>query len=302
MEVNMKSYAFLLFIFILIKPFSSIAATEWIDFKIVNGKVVVPAKIEGVTVNAILDTGQKEHYISELFLESHPLADRKGKSIDVKDTTTEARKFLYNQVKLDIFGFSNKLDDMRPTKIDDGDIILGIGFFHNFVMQFDYPKRKLRFLERKSIDLRSAENIDMRLHRQSALPIVKVNLDDSKSIWTVISTGAKEGLKVDRTIIDKQGWDKSLPSTSIEIVEINGPQTYELSNIPKVEFGPFKVDGVSIAYPQAGKRFELLNSESFTGSNLKGMDVKGVLGYDLLQHFLITVDFKYGHIHVGLSE
>ncbi|MDP2635355.1 MULTISPECIES: signal protein PDZ [unclassified Pseudoalteromonas] len=298
----MSKYSLILFLFVLLKPFNLFAATQWIDFKVVNGKVVVPAEIEGIAVNAILDTGQKEHYISEQFLISHPLADRKGKSIDVKDTSTEARKFLYNQVKLDIFGFNNKLDEMRPTKIDDGDIILGIGFFHNFVMQFDYPKRKLRFLDRKSIDLRAAENIDMRLHRQSALPIVKVNLNDSKSIWALISTGAQEGLKVERTIIENQGWDKSLASTPVEIVEINGPQTYELSNIPKVEFGPFNVDAVSIAYPQEGKRFELLNSDSFTGSNLKGMDVKGVLGYDLLQHFLITVDFKYGHMHVGLSE
>lgn len=277
-------------------------ASEWINFEIRNGKVVVPAKIEGIEIKAVLDTGLKKHYISDSFLSKHPISDRKGQSITIKDTTTEKNKFIYNQVGLDIFGFSNKLDTMIPTSVSEGDIVLGSGFFFNFVMQFDFPNRRLRFLDRNAVNLKKVENIEMRLHRQSALPIVKVNLNNKKSVWTILSTASKEGLRLDRLVVESEGWDKLIPSKTIEITEVNGSQTYDLISFPKVEFGPFNIDEVSTAYSKSDVKFQLLDNDSFTGSYIKGMEVKGILGFDILQHFLITVDFKNGRMHVGLPE
>jgi len=305
MEVKMYYRFFRIFlVFTLCSTsfFSFGSASEWIDFEVKNGKVIVPAKIEGIKVKAVLDTGLKKHYISDSFLAKHPISERKGQSITIKDTTTEKNKFLYNQVQLDIFGFENKLDTMIPTSVSEGDIVLGSGFFFNFVMQFDFSNQRLRFLERGSINLKEVENIEMRLHRQSALPIVKVKLDNKKSVWVILSTGSKEGLRLDRLVVESEGWDKSLPSQSIEITEINGKQSYDIMNLPKVEFGPFSIDEVSTAFSKKGAKFQLLDNNSFTGSYMKGMDVKGVLGYDILQHFLITVDFKNGRMHVGIPE
>lgn len=298
--MNLKFFLATLFFFISFNTFCS--TSEWINFEVKNGKVIVPATIEGIGIKAVLDTGSEEHYISNAFLLKHPLANRKGKTESIQDMTTEKKKFIYNQVQLGIFGFENKLDRMIPTEVSEGDIVLGSGFFFNFVMQFDFPKKRLRFLQRESVNLKKAENIEMRLHRQSALPIIKVTLDDKKSIWTIMSTAAAEGLRLDRLVIESEGWDKSLETKNLDIIQVNGTQTYDLISMPKIDFGPYKIDDVSTAFSKKGVRFELLDNNAFTGSNMKGMDVKGVLGYDILQHFLITVDFKYGNMHVGLSE
>ena len=300
--MSIKLRALTLLIMACISFVTSAGTSQWIDFEVINGKVVVPAKIEGVDVKAILDTGLEEHYISNSFLSTHSLNDRKGKAVSIQDKSSEKKKFLYNQIQLDIFGFKNKLDKMIPTEVSEGDIVLGSRFFFNFVMQFDFPNRRLRFLERKAINLKEAENIEMRIHRQSDLPIVKVKLNNTKSVWTILSTGSQEGLLLDRLVVESEGWVQLGQESSIEITQINGIQSYDLMKITKVQFGPFNIDDVSAAYSKKGMKFELLDNSAFTGSNMRGMDVKGVLGYDILQHFLITVDFKYGYMHIGLPE
>ena len=293
---------YVFFLLFIVSFGSSASTSEWIKFEVINGKLVVPAEIEGIEVKAVLDTGSENHFVSSSFLSRHPISDRKGQAESFQDRSIEKKKFRYNQVQLDIFGFKNKLDTMIPTEVSEGDIVLGSGFFYNFVMQFDFPNKRLRFLERSSVNLKQVENIEMRTHRQSELPIVKVKLNNQKSVWAIISTGLQQGFLLDRLVIEGQNWDTPRDIKSINITQANGDQSYDLMTLDKVEFGPFNIDDVSTAYSKKDEKFSLVDNSAFTGSNMKGMDVKGLVGYDVLQHFLITIDFKYGHMHVGLAE
>ena len=69
-----------------------------------------------------------------------------------------------------------------------------------------------------------------------------------------------------------------------------------------MQFGPFELENVLVTIPAEGKNSYLDSQYEKTGSRLKGKKVQGIIGYDVLKHFLITVDYKGGHAHIGLPE
>ena len=66
------------------------------------------------------------------------------------------------------------------------------------------------------------------------------------------------------------------------------------------------VDGtVLVAYPREGKRLRLGRASAHppTGSHIKrGVEVDGVLGYEILRHFMITIDYELNRLRVAPSR
>lgn len=261
--------------------------------------MVVPIVVEGKEVKAVLDTSGEAHYISEEFAKSATMASRKGQNVDVEDNISEVKKPAYSQVDVNVFGFDIKLDEMLPIVLPEADVQLGSGFFFNFVYQFDYPNKRLRLLDRKSVDLKSAENIEMRVHKRTGLPIVKVDLNGQEEAWFAMATGKTEGLRITRAHANTLGLTKSSDIKNVDVADLNALRQYNQAVLPKIQFGPFSLSSVKTIFYKDDTRYELYDNRARTGSRVKGVPIKGSLGYDVLQHFVITVDFKNGYMHVG---
>ena len=66
--------------------------------------------------------------------------------------------------------------------------------------------------------------------------------------------------------------------------------------LSEMSFGPFVLENISISVPAEGQ------NENFSTTYGYGKSIKGILGYDVLKHFVLTIDYKTGYMHVGLPE
>ena len=55
-------------------------------------------------------------------------------------------------------------------------LLLGAGFLEQFVMQIDYPNKRIRFVTHGTLKMSKLQNIDFQLQKGSAMPIVKISL------------------------------------------------------------------------------------------------------------------------------
>ena len=80
----MKAFIhFFLFLFYLSPLVSFAGVTEWVDFKLENGHIKVPVKIEGIDTFAILDTGAQLNAINKAFVGKHDLSFNKGGKVRI---------------------------------------------------------------------------------------------------------------------------------------------------------------------------------------------------------------------------
>tara|TARA_A100001011_G_C13994297_1_gene708588 strand:+ start:84 stop:362 length:279 start_codon:yes stop_codon:yes gene_type:complete len=92
----------------------------------------------------------------------------------------------------------------------------------------------------------------------------------------------------------------------VSVSGVNAASTMQQFRIPLVQIGDFEVLDVLTTVPAKGEKIELFRRERRTGSNLSRSRsiAKGLLGHDLLKHFILTIDYRIGKIHLqpGATE
>ena len=71
--------------------------------------------------------------------------------------------------------------------------------------------------------------------------------------------------------------------------------------MPGMTFGPFELGNVNARTQAEGADFKMFERETFTGTHIpvSASAESGLLGYEVLKHFVITMDYKSGHVHIG---
>jgi predicted aspartyl protease len=296
----------LIFLLLVASPQSFASATEWIDFTIDNGLIKIPVEVGGKPAYAILDTGANINSINQNFIEENEFEFDKGRTIEIEGAfETDKRRRTYNNVPTKLFGIDLELDKLVSLELGSPSnaLLIGAGFFDDFIVQLDYPNSKMRLIQRGAIDLAKLKNINMRVDENSRRPIVKVNFKDDKSDWVLLDTGSNGGLTVDRNVAKKRGWLEKYQSDATYAAGVNSVRTMDSFRIDLVKFGPFELENILVNVPAEGETSKLVSQyKGTTGSRIRGPKVNGILGYDILQHFLITIDYKKGHAHIGLPE
>jgi hypothetical protein len=294
---------FLLLTFLLLTFKCNARATEWIDFNLEGGHVKIAATIAGIETFAILDTGSQLNAINKAFIIKHDLAFDKGSKMKVQGAFGIGNKTTYKNVPVSFFGIETKL---KVTEIYLGyhtsGLLLGGGFFNKFVTQFDYPNKKIRLISQDSVDVTKFKNIETRRQKGTGMPIVKIGLPDDNHLWLLLDTGNSGGMVVERKVAKRMGWLEKADSKSTISMGVNSIIETESFRIPQLQFGPFELENVLVTIPAEGKSSYLASQYKTTGSRIKGKKVQGIIGYDVFKHFLITVDYKGGHAHIGLPE
>ena len=56
-------------------------------------------------------------------------------------------------------------------------------------------------------------------------------------------------------------------------------------------------------FPEEGGSLNIQSQfEPAAGSRVKGRKVEAIIGYDVLKHFVLTIDYYGGRMHVGLPK
>ena len=276
-------------------------ASQWISFKLEDGHIKIPISVSGIEGFAILDSGAQINSINSAFIKKHKLKFKVGGKIKVKGVYgTEILK-TFEKIPTELFGTKLLFDDVVEGFIGNHEnlMILGAGLFRNFIIQLDYPNQQMRLFGRDEIDMVKLANVKMRFDKTIGLPVVNVSLNTDSSAWLVLDTGNAGGIMLRRSFANKYNWLDSFETEIGMSAGINGIGFHESFRLPEVKIGPYVLENVLTTVPAKNQKSNLhSNRQLGIGTRIKGKNVKGLLGYDVLKHFIVTLDYRAGNMHI----
>lgn len=279
--------------------------TPWMELKIENGHISIPITISGIETKAIIDTGSQINALNSAFRNKNELSFGTGQNYKLKGVHGTEMVNSFNQVPVNLFGAEMKLDGLADISLGHHStgLLLGAGFLEQFVLQIDYPNQRIRFVTHGVLKMSELQNIDFQLQKGSGMPIVKVGLGEDKSAWVLFDTGNSGGLLFNKSMADTMGWHDTLSAEqSLSKGATSHVAVMDNYRVPEVVFGPYTLEHVLVSIPADDSRIFQQDQYKALGSNIRGKKIQGILGYDILQHFVLTVDYKNGYAHVGLPE
>ncbi|KZN40315.1 aspartyl protease family protein [Pseudoalteromonas luteoviolacea] len=282
--------------------FSFAAVTPWLDFTYKNGLITIPVKVSDIDSYAVLDTGAGVNAINENFVTEHKLKYNHSGNIHIQGAFDTKRNKVYQKVPVSFFGIDTNLEGLPALDLGDpsDSLLFGRGFFKLFNTQIDYPNRRIRLLTHDHLDLKKYENIDFKIQKGYGQPIVKVEIEGD-SAWMLLDTGFTGGIMIERRYADKFGW-LDTDNQKVEFSGVNTSSETENVRAKEVKFGPFTLSNVRVTFPAKGNNVNLVSQYSSTDSHVKGVKVKGIVGYDVFKHFVMTMDMKDGHLHISAPK
>jgi predicted aspartyl protease len=164
--------------------------------------------------------------------------------------------------------------------------LLGGEFLEEFVVEIDFPGRRVRFLdpERYAVpESATAEGervLPMRV--QAKRPFVDIELG-SRRVSVLLDTGAPMGLLVSGSAAGKLGIDwRSLPDFG-RVGTVVGPADVRLHEAADFRFGGFEFAPMPVVVAPRG------------AYNLGG-NTDSALGFDVLQQFVVRLDYARGRL------
>lgn len=304
MRFKLLKTCFVLLFLILNVTVAQAATTVWVPFKLNNGHIVLPVVVNGVEGEALLDSGASSNAISSRIVNYHGDGLVKAGKVKVNGVYGVQKLDVISRVPVTMFGVDFKISDVISSSLGSYELLLGLGFFDKFVVQLDYPNHRMRLSDRKSLNLKDISNV--RLLRDSRFdhPIVEVTLDKDKSAWLIFDTGNSGGLMLSRSFVEYNGWlEKYQTKQSYGSgINIKGAST-EVFYMDDFKIGPFELENVRVTVPAEGQSSLLgvKNTGGLVRSN-RGKKTEGLLGYDILKHFVVTIDFRKNLLHLGLPQ
>lgn len=290
----------LVFLFVsLLSVAAQAGVSVWIPFDNDGGHISIPVTLNGTETRAILDSGASGNGISERFLARHEGEYASSKQIYVQGIYGKRKVRLVDGVKIEMFGAPFTIDQLMPVRIYSADFLVGLPFFDNFVLQIDYPNSRLRILTHDVIDLKKFANVKMKKSAGPSQPLVRVNLNDEYRPWLTLDTGNSTGILIPRIDALRFGWTEKYRSSDVLVAGVNKIGTIESFNIPSMTIGPFTLENVIVMVPAEGEKTTVgRETNSSLGSRLKKASSDGILGYDVLKHFVVTIDYKRSLLHL----
>lgn len=287
---------------LLMAQFAHAQVTPWVDVVQRNGHLFVETEIAGIPGYALIDTGAQINGINKQFLEDNDLSYATSGKIKMAGAFGTAYRDIYREIPATIFGTELNFTDLTETNIGpaENQLILGAGFLKLLIFQFDYPNQQMRAMARESIELKQLRNVASKKDPAGGSPIVKVRLNDEKDVWLLLDTGYSGGIFLDRKFAKKQNWLDRYDSIDGESRGVISSAKMQRFNLPTMTLGDYQIENPIISVPADGEDAEFFRKTNVNGTKVQGSQRKaqGILGYDVLKHFILTIDYRQGYVHV----
>jgi len=281
--------------------------TKWQDVEIMNGRVIVDVSIAGVPAKALLDTGATGMSISPSFLEENGIPFIKGPEYISVGAHGRTRSYLIKRVDVTIFGSQFPLKNVRAfTSNRKYQMLIGLPFLKMMVVQIDYPNKRVRFLSRDSIDLKGHANVDIKHGNEESKLVTSVELEDGEKFDLLFDTGSTAGLVIDHHIAQKRGWLEKYHVGEGSLHGVANTLTVERLRLPYLKLGPYELENVKALCPKEENMptsYSQKKERPKTGTRIsEGASYIGVLGGDVLKHFIVTLDAKNALMHIDAPK
>jgi len=283
----------LAFLAVLWSAAAGAGVSPWIPFESDRGHISIPVTLNGEETRAILDSGATGNGISERFLAAHEGEYKHGRKIRVTGVMGTRDVRLADGIDIGMFGANFTIGELMPMRLHSFDLIVGLPFFENYILQIDYPNSRLRIIDHGSFDLKPHANVKMKRIGGRGAPVVKVRLNDQWSPWLLLDTGSNGGVFIKRGDAERFDWLETFATVEGRVRGVNTVGETERLNLPLMTIGPFTLENVIVTVQAEGEKTNVGQElQMQTGTRLKKADSDGLLGYDVLKHFIVTIDFK----------
>ncbi len=280
-------------------------ATEWMEIRIVDGLMLVESSVAGIPGYSVIDTGATLEGINGAFLEAQGLEYKKDRKLTVVGVHGKEERSSYRAVEAEVFGspikFTRLVDlDLGPPEYQ---LLLGSNFLESYIFQFDYTNARMRLITKDSVDLKKIRNIETKLDSNSNSLLVRVGLDEKNEAWLQMDTGSNGGIMVDRPLASRLGWIDTYPKVDGVSSGAVSSSAMEYFRVPLITVGPFELENVLVSIPATGEDLEVFERTTEIGTRIANRRAAaGLLGYEILQHFVVTVDYDRGYVHFYPGE
>jgi len=285
------------------------AVTEWIDFKMENGAILFPIKINGQNAHAVLDTKAKVNFLAESFIDQHRDNLRRTGVILFKDNEGERNVEVYQDIKVNIFDVELTFSDLIAVQNVAGELVLGIPFLRQHIIQLDFPNKRMRLIAHNQLDMTKLANVlmqpqvDLAVASTPGSQSIKKNDQSAralrvsvhgKDMWLTFDTAVAEGVALNRDTAQKEGL--LTRAFAADAAELNFATSVnrEVFILNSVKIGPYELENVSLGVEvEGGKRLiPFVPRKVRTGTNIsRDVQATGSLGLDAMQHFVVTFDY-----------
>ena len=127
----------------------------------------------------------------------------------------------------------------------------------------------------------------LRVLDDTQLPAVFVTLNETHKVWLGLATGVKAGITLDQNY-----------ANSLKVETINNALT-----IDTLKFGPYELGNISTQIATIEESESIRNSKRRVnlGSHIdRSIITHGLIGYEVLKHFVLTMDLDTEKLHVWL--
>jgi hypothetical protein len=139
----------------------------------------------------------------------------------------------------------------------------------------------------------------MRAQKGTILPLVKVSVSPGDEIWVTLDTGHDGGLYLPRSIAKRYDWLAKYESEHQMRIGAGAVGVSESFRIPYFAIGPYELKNVPVLIPAEGQE----SSIGQRGSRYDlGTDSRGLMGNDILRHFVVTMDTKRMKMQLALPQ
>ena len=281
--------------------------TKWQDVEIVNGRVIVDVAIAGVPAKALLDTGATGMSISPSFLEENGIPFIKGREIISMGAHGRTRSYMIKELDVTIFGSQFPLKNVRAFPSNRKfQMLIGLPFLKLMVVQIDYPNKRVRFLSRDSVDLKSHANVDIKHGNEESRLVTSVELEGGEKFDLLFDTGSTAGLIIDNHIAQKRGWLEKYGAGEGSLSGVTNTLTVEKLRLPYLKLGPYELENVKALCPKEENMptsYSQKKERAKTGTRIsEGEGYIGILGGDILMHFVVTLDAKNALMHIDAPK
>lgn len=300
---------FLLCALCVMSPSLFAGATEWHEFEIDAGQILLDVEIGGHKTKALLDTGATTTFINADFVEKNNIPHRRGKKVVVEGIFEERKDHMLKDLEVKLFGVNIPVDSAAPFRGDDETgLILGLNFLMLNVMQIDYPNKRMRFIQRGSIDLRKLANVPLKFTAGKSALVAELEVGEpAKLTKLMLDTGNSGGIYVERYFAKSLGWlDKYQVTENLTSGANKKNVEMALMVLPQAKFGPYPLADVIVHTPadsETSTNISQRQEKRLNNSRVpRSTGYDGILGYDILKHFVLTLDAKRGLLHIYAPE
>lgn len=255
-----------------------------------EGVVTIPVQASGRPAVAVLNTGFLPIGISKSLAEDLGFPIEQVPSRNILWSALPTIVGQVSDIPMRIFDQDLQIEQMYVIDNPQRFVYLSLLMFNSLIMQIDFPRSRLCFLDQGSLDMSEAANTNIR-RSASGRVAMQVSVNGGDPLWLELQLEYAGALQLTHAAAVELGF--------MERDEQATPVGGMLSAVAdSLQFGPYELGNIRVAFPAADAPVEGSLQRLARSRRGSGPDISGSLGYDILKHFIITLDNEDGNLHV----